>query len=194
MFRFYRPPTTLFILLLLAILSLVSSVPLWSVDWFVSHENIDLIERVIAYTEEIRHGDIYPRWLSLTYYGKGSPFANFYSPGFYLLSAWLHSLGLPLLISLKIPATLLFFAGSWGMYLWTRPHFGNIGSVAAAIVYLFTPYHFVNIYVRGAFAEFAALAVLPYLFWAIDRTIKAGLDLREILTLGHMFRNAPSFP
>jgi hypothetical protein len=180
-------------LLLLASLTLITSAPLWSVDWFTSHENLAPIDRVLAYAAEIRHGDFYPRWLSLTYYGKGSPFANFYSPAFYLLVAWLHAAGLPLLISLKALSTLLFFAGAWGMYLWTRPHFGNLGGLVAAIVYLFTPYHFVDIYVRAAFAEFAALAVLPYLFWAIDRATRpTGIFARRYS--GRVLSAAPSRP
>lgn len=169
--------------LLLAGLSLIASSPLLSDSWFISHEALAPIERVIAYAEEIRHGDFYPRWLSVTYNGKGSPFFNFYSPAFYQIAAWLHVAGLPLLLSIKIPSLILFFGGAWGMYLWTREHFTNTGGLIAAIIYLFTPYHFVDIYVRGAFAEFAALAILPYLFWSIDQTLKSDKNLRDVVLL-----------
>lgn len=155
----------------LALLALLVSLPLFSCDWFISHEDTRPLQRIIALTEEIRQGDLYPRWLSLTYFGKGSPFFNFYSPLSYLLPAYLYAAGVPLLTAVKGVILCYFFLGALGMYLWVRCHFGNFGAQLAAILYLFAPYHFVDLYVRGAYAEFAALAILPYLFWAIDLTL-----------------------
>ena len=160
-----------FAFLIIAGLTLVAASPLFTEPWFISHENAHVPERVIAVAEEMRHGDFYPRWLSVTHHGKGSPFFNFYSPAFYLITSFFHVSGLPLTIALKSTLVLLFLAGGWGMYLWCRPRYGGTGGVVAAILYLFVPYHFVNIYVRGAMAEFGALAVLPYLFHGIDLTL-----------------------
>lgn len=163
----------LFALILLAALTLVVASPLFSCGWYMSHEGTDPLQRIIALGEEIRNGDFYPRWLSLTYFGKGSPFFNFYSPLAYLLPAYLHEAGIPLLSAIKGTATLLFFTGAWGMYLWSSRHFSALGGLISAILYLFIPYHFVDIYVRGAFAEFTALALLPYLFLGIDQTLES---------------------
>ena len=109
------------------------------------HEGLDPLKRVMALSAEIRHGDPYPRWLFDTYHGKGSPFFNFYTPGFYLFSAYLHTAGFPLVVALKLTSVLLFFAGGWGMLLWTRRYGGQVGGLLAAILYLFAPYHFVDI-------------------------------------------------
>jgi 6-pyruvoyl-tetrahydropterin synthase-like protein len=157
-----------FAFLILVGLALVAAYPLLTETWFISHENAHLPERVIAVAEEMRHGDFYPRWLSVSHHGKGSPFFNFYSPAFYLVAGLFFVAGLPLTIAMKATAVLLFLAGAWGMYVWCRPHYGGAGGVVAAILYLFVPYHFVDIYVRGAMAEFGALAVLPYVFHGID--------------------------
>jgi len=161
----------LIVALLLMALSIVAASPLLTEGWFITHEGTDPLYRVVALAEEIRHGDYYPRWLSLSYSGKGSPFFNFYSPVFYLTAAWLHVAGVPLEASIKLPVILLFFIGAWGMYLWTNRHYNPLGGGIAAVVYLFLPYHFVDVYVRGAFAEFTALAFLPYLFLGIDMTM-----------------------
>jgi hypothetical protein len=46
---------------------------------------------------------------------------------------------------------------------------GRWAGLAAAGVYLYTPYFLVNLYVRGALAELLAQALLPWLFWAVTR-------------------------
>lgn len=161
-----------FAALLLALVSALAASGLWESTWPLTHEGMSPVERVLGLSEELRHGDLYPRWLSITYRGKGSPFFNFYAPAFYWVAAALHTLGVPLLWSIKLPSFLLFFLGAWGMYLWTRRHHGSAGGLVAAIVYLFVPYHFLDLYVRGAFAEFSALAILPYLFWSIDCAVE----------------------
>lgn len=167
MFRNYYS-STLTPLALLCLLSFVASSPMLPGGWFNSHEGIAPIERVLALSYEIKNGDYYPRWLSSAYQSQGLPFFNFYSPMFYLLAAYLYSFGLPLLFAIKLVIWLLFFAGSTGMFFWVKRHCGATGGLISAITYLFLPYHFLDIYVRGAMAEFAALAILPFLFCGID--------------------------
>ena len=157
--------------LLLALMAFVAALPLFTPGWFWTHEEFSPLWRVIALAEEMRAGDLYPRWLSASYLGKGSPFFNFYSPALHFIAAALYAAGLPILASIKIILGLLFFAGAWGMFLWVRRHAGLTGGMIAAILYLFVPYHFVDLYVRGAFAEFSALAAFPWVFIGIDRII-----------------------
>lgn len=176
-FRFLENRWAVFALLI--VLALFVSGPLFIDGWFWTHEEFSPTDRVIALVEEMYNGDLYPRWLSQTYRGKGSPFFNFYSPAFHFVAAWLHLAGFSLLASIKIPLGLLFFVGAWGVYLWIRRHYGATGAAVAAILYLFAPYHLVDIYVRGAFAEFSALAVLPYLFYGIDLLLNDIHDRRK---------------
>jgi hypothetical protein len=154
---------------LLAMLSLVAASPLFNNGWYPSHDGLWPLDRVMGLSAQISVGDYYPRWLFETYGGQGSPFFNFYTPGIYLFSAYLHCAGLPLTVALKMTAILIFFTGAWGIYLWTRKYGNQSGALFAAIIYLFAPYHFVDIYVRGALAEFGALSILPYIFHGIDK-------------------------
>ncbi len=156
------------IYLLFVVVSFIACSPLLSQGWFVSHDVQAHIERLIAVSHEMKLGNYYPRWLSSACFGKGLPVLNFYSPGFYLVIGALHLFGAPLVIALKIFCFLVFFLGAWGMFQWTRGHTGEYGALIASIIYTFLPYHFVDIYVRGALPEFAALALLPWLFHAID--------------------------
>jgi hypothetical protein len=141
------------------------------------------IARALAAYHEIADGDLYPRWISTGYLGKGVPLFNFYPPAFSLLVAYAHALGVPLLLAAKLTIFLLFFVGGLGTYLWARPHLGSFPALVAGILYLYAPYHFVDIYVRGATAEFTSLAVLPYLFFAIDMLIDR-LSARGLAFLG----------
>ncbi|MDD5758298.1 MAG: 6-pyruvoyl-tetrahydropterin synthase-related protein [Desulfobulbaceae bacterium] len=167
------PLTAALVTFLISVLSLIAASPLLVSGWYRSHEGTTIIERVIAVAYEINGGNWYPRWLSLGSYGKGEPFLNYYAPGFYLAAGYLKALGLPILIAVKTTCISLFFAGGMGMYLWLKGRYGIFGAIIAAVLYLFAPYHFVNIYVRGAMAEFAALAFFPFLFYGIDLTFCA---------------------
>jgi hypothetical protein len=152
----------------LALLAAVCCAPLAQPGWYQSHEEIRPIARALAAYQEIAAGELYPRWLSSGYLGKGVPLFEFYSPGFSLLVAYAHALGVPLLLAAKGTIFLLFLSGALGTFHWVRRHLGAHAALAAAILYLFAPYHFVDAYVRGALAELTALAVYPWMFFAID--------------------------
>jgi hypothetical protein len=63
------------------------------------------------------------------------------------------------------------------MYLFAKSVFNRYAGLLAAALYTFFTYHAVTVYVRGAFAEFFTLSVLPFVFmtlrnFAMKRTIK----------------------
>jgi len=124
---------------ILALLSAACCTPLVDAGWFASHEEIRPIARALAAYHEIADGDLYPRWISTGYLGKGVPLFNFYPPAFSLLVAYAHALGVPLLLAAKLTIFLLFFVGGWGTYLWARPHLGSFPALVAGILYLYAP-------------------------------------------------------
>jgi hypothetical protein len=169
-----------FVLALLLVGAGIAYSPLSAPGWFWSHDSYTHLQRLYATCYEMRQGDLYPRWLSQAAYGKGLPGLNFYSPAFYLIVGWVHLLGVPLETALKGLCFAVFFLGAWGMYAWIRRHSDIVGALIAAVLYLFTPYHFLDIYVRGAYPEFAALALLPWLFHALDLSFSPEKCLRGI--------------
>jgi hypothetical protein len=162
-------------------LTFIASSPLFADYWFDAHDTPAHLVRLNNVCFEIRNGDLYPRWLSQASLGKGSPALNFYAPGFYLITGYLHILGFSLLTALKTVCFTLFFLGACGMFLWTKKYSGTVGSLISATLYLFIPYHFVDIYVRGALPEFAALAILPFLFYALDLSFLPERQLHGIV-------------
>lgn len=166
----------------LALLAAVCCTPLMHPGWFTSHEQIRPIARALFAWHEIAAGDPYPRWLSEGYLGRGMPLFNFYPPAFSLVVAYAHALGVPFLLGTKVFLYLLFFCGALGTFLWVRPHLGHFPALTAAILYLYAPYHFVDLYVRGATAEFTALAVFPFLFLGVDMLVDR-FSARGVATL-----------
>jgi hypothetical protein len=164
---------TILAVVLLAAQAIIAMSPLLTAGWFASHDGAYHLERIFAVTNEMKFGDFYPRWLSAACAGKGLPVLNFYSPAFFLITGYLHYLGIPLVTVLKIVSFAAFFIGSFGMYLWVRDNLNEAGALIAATMYMFVPYHFLDFYVRGAFPEFMALALLPFLFHAIDISLSA---------------------
>jgi hypothetical protein len=156
---------------ILILMALIATAPLFDVGWFPSHESLNPVSRVYALAYEISEGDWYPRWLSLANARQGVPMFNYYSPAAYLIPAYLTAMGIPILLAMKLVVWLIFLVSGIGMYLWSKSHMARSGAFVASILYMYTPYHFVDLYVRGALAEFAALALLPFLFMGIDRSL-----------------------
>jgi hypothetical protein len=169
------------IFVLIALSVLFAGAPLLQYGWFGAHDMPWHLERVMGVSFEMKHGDFYPRWLSAGCFGKGLPVLNYYSPLLYLvIGAW-HSLGLSLAGALKLTCFSLFFLGAAGMYRWVRGYCDVPGALVSCTIYTFLPYHFLDIYVRGALPEFAALALLPWLLRGIDLCFDESDYLRGIL-------------
>lgn len=161
--------------------SLIACSPLFQPRWFPSHDILTHIQRVFAVCYEMAGGDFYPRWLSQAALGKGLPDLNFYSPASYLVVGWFHHLGIRLEVVLKAACFGSLFLGAWGFYLWVRRFCDEVGSLIGATLYLFVPYHFVDLYVRGAYPELAALLMLPWLFYALDLSFSPDQRTRGVL-------------
>jgi hypothetical protein len=61
------------------------------------------------------------------------------------------------------------------MYLLAREFFGPVAGIVAAAAYVYAPYTLVDLYVRGAYAEFAAFAFAPLILWALHKLAATGL-------------------
>jgi len=98
-------------------------------------------------------------------FGFGYPIFTYYAPLFTFLS-WLF-LKIVGSYSLAIVLTIIFvnFLGTWGMFLLAKKFFGREGGIIAALAFTFLPYRALDIYVRGALAELAALSFLPFFFY-----------------------------
>ena len=113
---------------------------------------------------------LWSRYASGLVYGYGAPLFNFFPPLSYYPALLLHRLGLSYLDSwlLTMSAyTVLAASGSFLLArLWTR---SDLAGWLAAAAYIYSPYLLFDSINRGASAELAALAALPFALYGMTR-------------------------
>ncbi len=105
-------------------------------------------------------------------FGYGYPLFNFYYPLPFYLGALFFALVGSLTLSFKLVFVFGVLVSIVGMYLFLKEFVDDWASMAGTILFLYTPYRAVQIYVRGAIGEALALCVLPIFLWTIVRIIK----------------------
>jgi uncharacterized membrane protein len=94
-------------------------------------------------------------------YGLSYPLFNFYSVLPYYIGGFINAVGFDSLIATKIVFVGVIIASGVSMYFLTRKFFGRLPALVSSLLYLYFPYHAVNIYVRGDLAELSAYVFLP---------------------------------
>ena len=123
-----------------------------------------------GYLQAVDAGAWLPRWNH--HIGLGMPLTLFYPPLPFLLLRPFHLLGLPVYACLVYGMLLASALSGSAMYFAARAWTGRAdGALVAAAAWCFAPYHLMDIQVRVAFAEVAAMAVLPIFFWAAARAV-----------------------
>lgn len=153
----------IFGLLFLAVL--IASRDLLRPGYFSMHDDLQ-IGRLYQMDLCFRDGQIPCRWVPDMGYSYGYPLFNYYPPFPFYLGEAIHVLGFSFIDTTKILFILGFLVSGVLMYLFSRKLWGDWGGLLSAVLYLFAPYHSVDVYVRGAMNEFWSLAFLPGVFWA----------------------------
>jgi len=160
------------IFVFLLLLSLIAAKPLLRQGFFSSHDGLVHLVNLGEFRFMFKQGQFPVRWGADFDFGYGNPFFNFYSP-------LLNYLALPLtfvfgyLWSLKIILVLGFFISGLFAFLLAREFWGKWGGLLSGVSYIFFPYRFLEIYVRGAFPEFLALSLLPFVLWSFYKLLKS---------------------
>ena len=143
---------------------------------------------MIEYDEAWKDGQIPVRIAKRINYGLGYPFFNFNYPFVYFLGEIFHLGGFSFVASFKLLFILSIFIGSVSMYVFMLSHVSMIASFISALFYIFVPYRFLNMYVRGNPAESLALALLPLLLFCTDRLFRTkGEKFGLLIVIGSLF-------
>ncbi|MFC1657872.1 hypothetical protein ACFL1D_00650 [Candidatus Omnitrophota bacterium] len=130
--------------------------------WPVSHEGTRYIILLDYFKDAVSKGVLYPRWLPDAYGGYGYPLFLFYQPGLFFAALPFYFLpGCPL-YSMYIFLIFLFFAGGVGAYKLCKELSGHLTGLVCSILFLLTPYLYVNLYVRGDLSELMAMLLCPW--------------------------------
>jgi len=153
-------------LILLLLFSLFAIAPLCQPGYFWgAHDARHSVYFLFEFDRSIQDGAWYPRWSPDFAFGYGYPFFNIYGPLAFYMGEAFHLLGLGFVSAVKaVFAFSLVFSGVT-MFLFVRRFMGSRAGLLAGLVYIYIPYHIVDVYVRASLAESLALAFLPLNLW-----------------------------
>ena len=134
--------------------------------FFKAHDGSHSVSYLVEFDQAIRDGLIWPIWGPDYAVGFGYPVWLVYAPLAYFVAEIFHLLGFGLTVAVKLTWAFGFLLGAAGMYRLARRWWGPAAGLIAALAYTYAPYHLVQIYVRGALAEFLALAWFPWVLLA----------------------------
>lgn len=135
---------------------------------FAGHDTIIHFIYIKKFQDALLAGQFPVRWIDWFFPGFNHPVFNFYQPGFFYLYSLFKTIpGITHQATVNILSLSLWIASGVFMFLFTKKHFGKLCGMLAAALFVFAPYHIVEIFIRSAFPEFTAIAFVPGLFWAI---------------------------
>jgi hypothetical protein len=152
---------------LLLALAFVLSWPVWfhgAPD--LAHDTPEHAVCVRNFAKQFWQGDLYPRWLSDSNAGLGSPFLFFYPP----LPSYVAALVWPMVhdhdpYGTKLDGLTLgigMLLSGVAAYVWLRSFAGAKSALAGAAVYVLAPYHVaIDLYTRAGLPEFWIFVWLP---------------------------------
>lgn len=157
------------IYLILLFFSILPFYKIFSVNFVDGHDFLLHFHRIYALENAIRHGIFLPRWLPDAVYGYGSPIFTFVWGVPYYLGVFIHMMGLSYEWVFRILLILPSVLSGIGFYLWTKPKYGKWAAGIGAIVYVWTPYRFLDSFIRNALGELFFFAFFPFVLYFLDK-------------------------
>lgn len=176
----------LIFLILAALLTLPALWGIFHPGFFLSDDGNWMVIRFSAFYDSLKNGQFPVRFLSRLNNGYGYPVADFLYPLFMYIGVPIHILGFSFVVTIKIIFALSMISSSIFSFLWLRKLFDNTSSLMGSLVYTYTPYHLFDLYKRGSVGEVLALAIVPFIFWQLERRSLVGVSIGiALLILAH---------
>lgn len=156
--------------------------------WPENHDGVACFQKIEIFRRALAHGNLVPLWTPFAENGYGSPFPFFYHRLFNTLAGAVALATGSVTTAVRVVIPLLLFAGALGMRraLLTMG-LGERHAVSGAVLLVFSNYAYTDWVVRGAFGEFAAFMLVPWLAVAALGVVRgaprAGWGLGAVLSL-----------
>jgi hypothetical protein len=161
----------------------LSSLPIAAVlskeGFFTMHDNVQ-IARVFEMQNALLDGQFPVRMVKDLGYGLGYPLFNFYAPLPYYIGAFFSILTGSIITGSKIMIYVGFLLSGFCMFLFARKLWGNSGGLLSSLLYMYAPYHAVQIFVRGSIGELWAYAMIPLVFVGIYNILKSKIKNKKL--------------
>lgn len=145
--------------------------PLFNDGLFPVHDDTQ-VGRVIEMNNALKDGHFPVRWSKDLGYGFGYPLFNFYAPLPYYFGGLLLSFVNNPILAVKIMYAVGIIIAGVFMFLLVSEIFSPFLGLVSATLYMYAPYHAVQIYVRGAVGEYWAYGLLPGIIWGLYKIAK----------------------
>ena len=147
----------------------------WSLlqpGFFPSHDGEWMVIRLTDFHRSFVSGQIPVRWAARLNHGYGYPVFNFLYPFSLYFGEFIYFFTGSFVNAIKLVFILSTLLSGIFMYLWIREGWGDWAGLTSAIIYTYTPYRFLDIYVRGSLGEAVAFIFPPLIFWSAGRLVK----------------------
>lgn len=174
---------------IIIIFLIFSYLALWPIlirnGWAFNHEWLSWRSRLICYALHFKQGDFFPIWSSGDSFGMGSPLPLYYHKLFYYVSAIFYLLFDNVKISIILSLVIFNFIGVYGVYKSLRVlKVDTKIAVFTGICLLFQYYTITDWFIRGSFAEYSALMLVPWLFFWVFNLI---INKHYSISIGVLF-------
>lgn len=133
-------------IILIVILSYFAINPFFLPGFFPMHDDTQ-VARVFEMKQALQDGQFPVRWVANLGYHYGYPIFNFYAPLAYYVGGFMSLIGFDSLTATKIMMVIGIILSGIFMYLFAKEFWGKLGGLVSALLYLYAPYHAVDIYV-----------------------------------------------
>ena len=136
----------------------------------------------LPFYDSLSSGNFLPGWLAESNGGYGDASFRFYPPALYYLLALTRALTSSWYVGTLVTFTLIWIAGSVGLYLWAGTILSSRNAMWASVLFLLMPYHLNQYYQATMLAEFAGTSILPFCFYFVERICR-GSSKRSVAGL-----------
>ena len=175
-------------MLVLSVSTVASFHPaLLSDGWPYNHEGLTWAYRSDLYAAAFTRGEWLPFWDASANFGLGSPMPLVYHKLYYLLAGLLQFIGLADKASAIVSLCFFALVGSSGVFaIGGQLQLSSTHRLVIAATFPHLNYLATDWLVRGAFAEFSAVCLIPWLIWwciTLLTTTRVSWSISLILTL-----------
>ena len=173
-YRFIFPKKRINLLILLVVISILPIISVFRPGVYESGDFNLHIYRAMTFYQNLTEGNLIPSWAGELNGTYGYPLFIFIYPLPYYISSLFHLLNFSFVDSLKLFLCFSYIFSGLAMYFWIKDLFGKISGFAAAIFYLFVPYHLIDIHFRVDIGETLSFVFLPLTLLFARKIIRAG--------------------
>lgn len=154
-------------ILVFIFLAFLPVLPLFNPGLPVTHDGQDHVARIANFYLNLSEGNLIPRWAPNLNWGYGHPILEFLYPAPSYFASFFHFLGFSLVTSTKIIFGLGIILSGIFMFFWLKKFLSKEAAFFGSFLYIYAPYRFVDLNIRGAIGENFVFIWLPLVLFII---------------------------